>query len=91
MLVRIDSLFLGTVETGAEVRRAQGQEQEESLRMFFGDRRSDLDLDEEATLREVSVKRKMTRKDLIHFNHMAWKAFYICIYKERVFILLALH
>ena len=56
MLVRIDSLFSGTVESGAEVRRAQGQEQEESLRMFFGDRRSDLDLDEEATLREVSVK-----------------------------------
>ena len=63
MLVRIDSLFSGTVETGAEVRRAQGQEQEESLRMFFGDRRSDLDLDEEAALREVSVKRRITRTD----------------------------
>ena len=54
---------LGTVETGAVMqdtragdRRTQDQYQEESLRMFFGDRRSDLDMDEEATLQEVSVE-----------------------------------
>ena len=37
---------------GAETRRHEEQE-EASLRMFFGDRRTDLDEDE-ATLREVS-------------------------------------
>ena len=37
---------------GAETRRQEDQE-EASLRMFFGDRRADLD-EEEATLREVS-------------------------------------
>ena len=37
---------------GAETRRQEDQE-EASLRMFFGDRRTDLDEDE-ATLREVS-------------------------------------
>ena len=40
-------------DTGVDTRR-RGQEEEESLRMFFGDRRADLAMDEEATLREVS-------------------------------------
>ena len=44
-------------------RRTQGQEQEESLRMFFGDRRSDLDLDEEATLQEVSMEKSLQGRD----------------------------
>ena len=43
-------------DTRAGDRRTQDQDQEESLRMFFGDRRSDLDMDEEATLQEVSVE-----------------------------------
>ena len=52
-------MLSGTIETGggmraagAETRRHEDQE-EASLRMFFGDRRADLD-EEEATLREVS-------------------------------------
>ena len=74
--------LLGTVETEGVVqdtragdRRTQEQEQEESLRMFFGDRRCDLDLDEEATLQEVSIEKtkcsyREGKRDMLFTSHV---------------------